>query len=100
MLKINGMNYKNNLLPLSRILKNILIITIILLILIFIVVNSSAQTEQQFLSAKESDPIKMGWMQGFPPPEDKRLKMADGSFFKFPRFALECRAYETVYAHS
>lgn len=84
MLKINGMNYKNNLLPLSRILKNILIITIILLILIFIVVNSSAQTEQQFLSAKESDPIKMGWMQGFPPPEDKRLKMADGSFFKFP----------------
>lgn len=26
----------------------------------------------------------MGWMQGFPPPEDKRLNFANGSFFEFP----------------
>ena len=26
----------------------------------------------------------MGWMQGFPPPKDKRLELADGSFFEFP----------------
>lgn len=26
----------------------------------------------------------MGWMQGFPPPQDKRLNFADGSFFEFP----------------
>ena len=38
----------------------------------------------QFLSAKESDPVKMGWMQGFPPPGDKLLKASDGSFFEFP----------------
>ncbi|MBE9013884.1 serine hydrolase [Pseudanabaenaceae cyanobacterium LEGE 13415] len=44
-----------------------------------------AQPEERFLSAQESDPIKMGWMQGFPPPEDKRLDFADGSFFKFPQ---------------
>jgi CubicO group peptidase (beta-lactamase class C family) len=37
-----------------------------------------------FLSAHESDPIKMGWMQGFPPPKDKLLRFADGSFFEFP----------------
>ena len=36
------------------------------------------------LSAKDSDPNLLGWMQGFPPPADKRLKAEDGSFFNFP----------------
>ena len=36
------------------------------------------------LSAQDSDPNNMGWMQGFPPAPDKRLKAADGSFFEFP----------------
>lgn len=36
------------------------------------------------LSAEDSDPGKLGWMQGFPPPADKRLRAADGSFFEFP----------------
>ena len=36
------------------------------------------------LSAQDSDPNTLGWMQGFPPPVDKRLKAADGSFFTFP----------------
>lgn len=36
------------------------------------------------LSAQESDPNSMGWMQGFPPASDKRVKAADGSFFTFP----------------
>ena len=39
---------------------------------------------QEFLSAEESDPRNLGWMQGFPPPADKRLSAADGSFFRFP----------------
>lgn len=43
-----------------------------------------AQEKNEFLSAKESDPVKMGWMQGFPPPKDKVLNVADGSFFTFP----------------
>lgn len=46
--------------------------------------NVLTQTEKKFLSAKESDPIKMGWMQGSPPPKEKRLNFADGSFFEFP----------------
>lgn len=37
-----------------------------------------------YLSASESDPNKMGWMQGFPPPEDKTLSVKDGSFIEFP----------------
>jgi CubicO group peptidase (beta-lactamase class C family) len=32
----------------------------------------------------ETDPVEMGWMQGYPPPKDKRLAAADGSFFRFP----------------
>lgn len=43
-----------------------------------------AQNKSKFLSAKESDPKNFGWMQGFPPPADKVLHAADGSFFKFP----------------
>lgn len=36
------------------------------------------------LTAAESDPRVMGWMQGFPPAEDKTLYAADGSYFTFP----------------
>ena len=43
-----------------------------------------SQTKETFLDARESDPIKMGWMQGFPPAKDKILNAADGSFFNFP----------------
>lgn len=50
----------------------------------FVITQSFSQTKTSFLSAQESDPIKMGWMQGFPPPKDKILNAADGSFFNFP----------------
>ena len=40
--------------------------------------------QQQYLSAQESEPSNFGWMQGFPPPPDKVLKVSDGSFFEFP----------------
>lgn len=46
--------------------------------------QGSGQGEKRFLSARDSDPIKMGWMQGFPPPKDRQLRFADGSFFEFP----------------
>lgn len=36
------------------------------------------------LSAQESDPANFGWMQGAPPPADRVLHVADGSFFRFP----------------
>lgn len=80
------MKRNNHSLSFSRISKNILGLTTVFLIVFFIAMNSSAQDnqEKQYLSAGESDPIEMGWMQGFPPPEDKRLKLADGSFFEFP----------------
>lgn len=35
------------------------------------------------MSAAESDPAKLGWMVGSPPPEDKIIR-ADGDYFSFP----------------
>jgi CubicO group peptidase (beta-lactamase class C family) len=37
------------------------------------------------LSAAESDPQLLGWMQGFPPPPDKRIGQPDSDFFSFPK---------------
>ena len=39
---------------------------------------------QNYPDAKQTLPQKMGWMQGFPPPQEKTLHASDGSFFEFP----------------
>ena len=43
----------------------------------------SAQTTP--LTAEESDPKTMGWMQGFPPPADKIIEQPDSNYFSFPK---------------
>jgi hypothetical protein len=37
------------------------------------------------LNAAQSDPNLLGWMQGTPPPLDKRVQYSDGSYFTFPQ---------------
>ena len=44
---------------------------------------ATAQTAP--LSAQDSDPRVMGWMQGFPPPEDKIITQPDSVYFSFPK---------------
>ena len=34
--------------------------------------------------AAASDPAKLGWMRGAPPPPEKTLRFFDGSYFRFP----------------
>lgn len=34
--------------------------------------------------ALDSDPARMGWMVGSPPPPDRTLRFDDGSYFRFP----------------
>ena len=46
---------------------------------------SLAQTPK-FANAEDSDPVKLGWMVGSPPPPDKLVQFANGSFYSFPRF--------------
>lgn len=58
--------------------------SIILLLSISLFFGQLDLHAQQPLSAEESDPNKMGWMEGFPPPKDKIISAADGSFFQFP----------------
>ena len=36
-------------------------------------------------NSADSDPRALGWMTGFPPPQDKAVIFADGSFRKFPQ---------------
>ena len=45
--------------------------------------GSAAPTKP--LSAQESDPNVMGWMRGFPPPEDKIITQPEQVYFSFPR---------------
>ena len=37
------------------------------------------------LSASDSEPIKLGWMQGFPIPKDKLIMQPESDFFSFPK---------------
>lgn len=47
--------------------------------------GAQAQNDRRQLDAAESDPAKLGWMQGTPPPTDKQIKFDDGSYFRFPQ---------------
>ena len=35
--------------------------------------------------AAQSDPVALGWMVGSPPPPEKTIRFADGSFYRFPQ---------------
>lgn len=36
-------------------------------------------------SAADSNPVKMGWMEGFPPAADKIIRFTDPDYFNFPK---------------
>ena len=56
----------------------------IITIITTMVIAMSKLISQTTLTAEESNPNKLGWMQGFPPPKDRIISAADGSFFDFP----------------
>ncbi|MEX5729573.1 CubicO group peptidase (beta-lactamase class C family) [Rhodovulum iodosum] len=47
--------------------------------------SGPATAQSDALSARESDPRVMGWMEGFPPPPDKLIVQPDSNYFSFPR---------------
>ncbi|MGN1289659.1 MAG: 6-aminohexanoate hydrolase, partial [Bradyrhizobium sp.] len=47
--------------------------------------GTEAAPAQVPLSAADSDPVKMGWMVGSPPPADKLIQFSNGSHFTFPQ---------------
>ncbi|MDI3335604.1 serine hydrolase [Defluviimonas aestuarii] len=46
---------------------------------------SMATAQNAPLSAQDSDPRVMGWMEGFPPSPDKLITQPDSNFFSFPK---------------
>lgn len=46
---------------------------------------SVAFAQSEPLSAQDSDPNVMGWMQGFPPPPDRLITQPDSNYFSFPK---------------
>lgn len=45
----------------------------------------SAAQEKPPMSAADSDPVKLGWMMGSPPPPDKIIRFSDPDYFSFPK---------------
>lgn len=48
-----------------------------------VLAQTSPQTSPP--TATATDPVKLGWMQGSPPPADKQVRFDDGSMWAFPR---------------
>jgi CubicO group peptidase (beta-lactamase class C family) len=61
-----------------------------LLVIIFIIVllaslHEALAQSANTLSAKDSDPKTLGWMTGFPPPEEKLIMQPETDYFSFPK---------------
>ena len=47
-------------------------------------VAHTAAAQSAPLDAAASDPARLGWMVGSPPPPERQLRFDDGSYFQFP----------------
>lgn len=48
-------------------------------------VSTPSHADDARLTAQQSDPQTLGWMQGFPPPKDKLIAQPSSDFFSFPK---------------
>jgi len=64
--------------------KSLLLVLIGLLASCAFSTNKAVQASKP-LNAEESDPKKLGWMTGFPPPPDKLIMQPESDFFSFPK---------------
>ena len=48
--------------------------------------QAAATTAGAFPDAQASDPARLGWMVGAPPPADRQIRFEDGSYFRFPQW--------------
>lgn len=56
----------------------------IITLIIAALTSAVIKAQESLPEAQSSAPIKAQYMKGFPPPPDKRISAADGSFFEFP----------------
>ncbi len=50
-----------------------------------LVLSQAPAGHTEVLDAAQSDPVAMGWMQGFPPPPERRIGQPDSDYFSFPK---------------
>lgn len=68
----------------SHSVRNSLVALIGMLVLFGVLQHASAQSYKP-LSAEDSDPRKLGWMTGFPPPTGKLIMQPESDYFSFPK---------------
>lgn len=52
---------------------------------LFSILKHTAAQASNHLSAEDSDPRKLGWMTGFPPPHEKLIIQPESDYFSFPK---------------
>jgi CubicO group peptidase (beta-lactamase class C family) len=55
-----------------------------------------AMAQATLPTAEQTDPVKLGWMVGSPPPADKVIRFADGSGYKFPQMRWSFSNYRQM----
>jgi CubicO group peptidase (beta-lactamase class C family) len=68
----------------SHLIRNSLVVLIGVLVLFSGFASPLAHASNP-LNAEESDPEKLDWMTGFPPPPDKLIMQPESDFFSFPK---------------
>ena len=58
---------------------------LIVFITILAILHGASAQSANTLSAKDSDPKTLGWMMGFPPPEEKLIMQPESDYFSFPK---------------
>ena len=62
------------------------LLAIVLVVLTRVVAAQTADGPPVFASAADTDPSRLGWMTGYPPPPDKQVRYDDGSHYRFPQW--------------
>lgn len=66
-------------------LKRITFLTIISIFTLSCLPKNVNAQSNKLLSAENSDPQKLGWMRGFPPPKEKLIMQPESNYFSFPK---------------
>ena len=59
--------------------------TVVFFTLMLSSLSCASNESFNILSAEDSEPSKLGWMAGFPPPADKLIMQPESDFFSFPK---------------
>lgn len=60
--------------------------SVVMIVALFMVGGGAAMAQHSTpLSAEDSNPDTMGWMLGFPPPDEKTIRLTDSDYFAFPK---------------